>query len=251
MHQYIATLLIGLSPKEQSIVLLLFHLAQNSFWGEVPGRNFRTLLELTKDNLFLELEKLVQKNILKFSTERIANTVYISAGKGYYIFYPATTEWLPTSESLFYKVCKLLGYPFNKHSYITILKELDLREELNKDPEVKEKRMTPFELFDIFCQWHVKLFGREYAPPNQVKDLQTLKKIIFDMSFEGYSEESIKDFLKWSFLSKARTFNSSFIVGFLPLCLRDYLATNKIAKVYPNYKKDDDGRIRYEKGTNI
>jgi len=244
MQQYIATLLVGLNPKEQSIVLILFHLEQNTLWGEVPGRNLRTLLELTKDSLFLELEKLVQKNILKFSAEVVPETVYISAGKGYYIFNAHCKEWMPTAESTFYKICKLVGYGYNKHSYLMILNELDLRKELIKDPEIKDTKITPFELFDLFCQWHLKMFGREYTPPNQAKDLQTLKKIIFDMSFDGFNENTIKEFLKWSFLSKAKTFNSSFIVGFLPLCLKDYLTTVKTSSINKGYTKDEDGRLR-------
>lgn len=244
MKEYLATLLVGLNKTEQVVVLTLLYLDSQKQYGEVPGRNLRTLLDVSKEQLFLELEKLVQKNILKFSNDIVENRVYLSAGKGYYVFNENYREWLPVAESLFYKICKLVGYGYNKHSYLIILNEIDLRKELNKDPEIKDTKITPYELFDLFCQWHLKIFGREYVPPNQAKDLQTLKKIIFDMSFDGFNENAIKEFLKWSFLSKAKTFNSSFIVGFLPLCLKDYLTTVKTSPINKGYIKDEDGRLR-------
>jgi len=245
MQEYVASLLVGLSKAEQIIVLVLFHLEKHSQFGEVPGRNLRTLLDTTKEQLFLELEKLLQKNILKFSTVKVEGTVYLTAGtKGFYIFNPKYKEWQPTADSSFYKICRLLGYAFNRHSYLNLLNDVDFRKEFSKDPEVKDKRLTPFELFDLFCQMHQRVFSREYLAVNQGKDLQTLKKIIFELSFAGYSEEAMKDFMKWCFLAKAREFKTAFIIGFLPLCLKDYIALNNAKKLHPGYIRDEDGRLR-------
>lgn len=243
MEEFTASLLVGLSKAEQVIVMALLHSHGRKQFGEIPGRNLRTLLDTTKEQMFLELEKLVQKNILKFSSTAIPDTVYLLAGKGCYIFNPNCQTWTPTAESNFYKVCRMLSYPFSKQSFQLLLTDLDLRKELVKSTEPKEKRITPYELFDVFCQWHQKTFGREYFPPNQTKDLQTLKKIIFDMSMENYSDETIIDFVKWSFLAKAREFKTAFIIGFLPLCLKDYLALHHGVK-NTKYVTDEDGRLR-------
>jgi len=247
MKDLLAVLLVGLNPKEYHMVMLLMYLQKSEQYGEIPGSNLRNLMgtNVTKEQLFLELEKLVQKNILRFSNNKVPNTVYISAGKGYYVFNQYYQEWVPTSDSGFYKVARILGYTYNKQSYNTILRDTDFREELVKDlVRAGDSKLTPYEAYDIFCNLYKRTFNREYGGVNQIKDFQTLKKLIYDMSFENYSDNHIKDFLEWSFRAKSRDFKGDFIVGFLPLCLQDYRAQVQVQKIKPGYTLDENGRLK-------
>jgi hypothetical protein len=245
MLEFISYFLLGLTQKEVSIVLLFSHQYTAKKYGEIPGSNLRNILNLTKEQLFLELEKLVQKNVLKFSSHLVEDNVCISAGKGYYVFNANPTTWTPSAESYFYKVCKLKGYSFNSHSYQLLLSELDFREELSSTKKEKDDDLvTPYEAFDWFCGLHKKTFGREYYPINQVRDFANLKKLLFEMSYLGYTKANMRDFFQWCFLSKVRDFKSAFIVGFLPMCFEDYRSMVRVDITKRGFVVDEDGRMR-------
>ncbi len=238
----------GLEPKEFALTTLLVNQSINQKYGEVFGRNLRSILELTKESLFQLLEKLIQKNILQYSQfpETCKQLVYIRAGDGCYILNEDFTSWIPCETSLFYKLCKLYGYAFNQKSYQLILDELDLTQELVKKDKSNEGRITPYELYDIFCQQYKKIFNQEYVPPNQARDFMNLKKIIYQMSYNNFSDQVIRDFIRWCFDCKVKDFKGNFIIGFLPMCLVDYLRSNVVEKNSPIYKRDEDGRLRKE-----
>jgi len=249
-HYFLATLILGLSLKETSILQVFLHQFSNRYFGEIPGSNLRNLLGLTKDQLFLELEKLVQRNIFKFSTYSMDESVFVAAGKGYYIFNSTVTEWIPSAESTFYKICKIKGYHFNRTSYLQLLRELNFTNELVIAKKEAEEKVTPYEAFDWFCGLHKKTFGREYSPINQVRDFATLKKILCDMTFRGFSKGDIREFFQWCFLSKVKDFKSAFIVGFLPMCLEDYRTLVNVPIISEKFRVDEDGRMRVKNNEN-
>jgi hypothetical protein len=246
MKTLLAVSILGLDKHELTITLLFTQLSIESKGGEVPGRNLRQLLDITKDDLFHILEKLLQKGVFKFSDMEDKSYPYICAGdKGYYIFNKDYKDWTPVADSLFYKLCKLLGYRYNSHSYNSILNELDLRQNLVETKDKVVDRITPYEIYDYFMEKYKGYFGKEYSGLNQFKDLQTLKNIIYKFSYSNIGDSHIKEFVNWCFQIKAATFKgSNFIIGFLPMCLQDYLKTNIIEKIDPLYTKNEDGRLQ-------
>ena len=246
MKSLLAVSILGLDKHEQTIVLLFLHYGTENKCGEIPGRNLRLLLDITKDDLFHILEKLLQKGVFKFSEEVDKNIhQYIGAGdKGYYVFNNDCTSWTPIADSLFYKLCKILGYRYNSHSYNNILKELDMRQNLVESKEKEIVRITPYEIYDYFLEKYKGYFGKEYAGLNQFKDLQTIKNVIYKFSYSNIGDSKIREFINWCFQVKASTFKGNFIIGFLPMCMSDYLKVVTIEKVNPEFIRDEDGRLR-------
>jgi hypothetical protein len=244
MKEILAGTIIGLEPKEQILVNLLLESQSNEQTGEIPGVTLRKILETTKDDLFHILERLLQKRIFGFAKQVIEGKLYIKAGEGYYIFDNDYTHWIPSSDSLFYKLCKLLDMKFNEESYLRVLKEFDIRNPI-QEKEAKDKldKITPYEIYDMFCHKYKRVFNKEYTPPNQYRDFGTIKKILCELSYKNFKDSQIKDFIEWCFMVKVREFKGNFIVGFLPLCLQDYLKMNNIEKNKPNTTKDEDGRL--------
>lgn len=244
MKEILAVTILGLEKTEHVIVCLFLDCFYNNMIGEILGRNLRYLLGITKDKSFHMLEGLVQKNILKYTTTVNKNSIYIKGGIGYYIFNSNYEEWIPTSNSLFYKLCKLKGLHFNNLSYNYIISRLDLRKALKKSVKDVDKSLTPYELYGIFCKYYKNYFRKEYNPLNQYKDFSTIKKVICRCSYSGIKDSQIKEFVNWCFRVKAKGFKGNFIIGFLPLCLGDYLKLNIVEKINPRYKKDENGRLR-------
>jgi hypothetical protein len=238
-----ALTIVGVEKTELAICNIFLDLLKNERWGEIPGKNLRQLFDLTKDKLFNILENLLSKNIFKHSRNSIPiNTVYITGGDAHYIFNPEYLNWIPSDVSLFYKLCKLYSYRFNNDSWKMILNHYDIREEIEKKTSLEEK-LTPYQLYDLFCAKYRKLFNREYEPSHIERDLAYCKKVICDCSFKNLRDAQILEFLEWTFRVKTRSFKGEFLVGFLPLCLRDYLASTSISIVNPGYIKDENGNI--------
>ena len=244
MRELFALTILGLEKTEYTVATIFLDAKYANRKGEIPGRNFRYLLDITKDKLFQILESLLQKNILKYSTTINENVIYIQGGKCYYVFNSNYNEWIPTENSLFYKLCKLKGLRFNTRSYNKIISELDFREAIKSENKEVDKGITPYEVYDLFCKLYKQYFGKEYVPLNQYRDFSTTKKIICKCSFKGISDSQIKSFIDWCFKVKAKTFSGNFIIGFLPLCLSDYLKANVVEQIDARFKKDENGHLR-------
>lgn len=244
MRDYLALAISGLENKElMSLVSLFLFLSSEKQFGEVPGGNLRFMFEWTKEKLFHNLETLVQRNIFKYSTTVPENCCYVMAGKNCYVFNSSYSSWQPTSTSIFYKVSKLLGWRFNEQSYKSTLLSLDLRQPFRKTVS-DEKGLTVYEIYDLFCSWHSKIFRQEYSTTNSQRDFLTIKKLMCEMHYLNYSDSQIRNFIEWCFLQKAKDFKGAFMVGFLPLCLKDYKLGVNISKIPQNYEKDENGNLR-------
>jgi len=233
--------IMGLEKQELSICLFIVDLVRNDKYGELPGKNIRILFDITKDKLFEILEGLVIKNVFKYSSAHNNDTIYIKAGDGYYVFNKNYITWIPTSDSLFYKLCKQLKIRFTIESYNYILEHYSIMNEVEKSIIIEE-RLTPYELFDSFCVYYKKEFNKEYRTNNQARDLMHLKKVICECSYKNMKDIQIKEFIKWTFDIKANEFKGDFIVGFLPTCLKDYLMQNSISTT--KFIKDENGNYR-------
>ncbi len=236
-------ILLGLDKTELTIVAFFMELILSKRYGECPGRNLRQCLDITKEQLFTTLERLVQRGILKCLRAVPAETVYIKGGETYYVFNGDYSKWIPSNDSTFYKLCKLMGLRYNNMSYNFIVETLDIRKPLTDEATQKEKSITPYEVYDLFCTHYKNTFGKEYRPLNQYRDFQTLKNIICKFSYENIKEMYLKEFINWSFLVKAKEFKGDFIIGMLPLCLKDYLAVNHVEKMHPGFVRDENGRL--------
>lgn len=238
-----ALTIVGVEKTERAICDIFLDLSKNEQWGEIPGKNLRQLFDLTRDKLFNILENLLSKNIFKHNRNSIPiNTVYVTGGDAHYIFNPDYLNWIPSDSSLFYKLCKLHSHRFNSDSWRLILSSYDIREETTKKSSLEE-RLTPYQLYDLFCAEYKKLFNREYEPPHIERDLAYCKKIICECSFKNLRDAQILEFVEWAFRVKTRSFRGEFLVGFLPLCLRDYLASTVVSAISPGYTKDENGNI--------
>lgn len=246
MREKFVISILGLSKLEQILVLLFSDLHINEIGGEIPGRNIRNLFNINKDELFFLLEKLSKRRILKLSKECQQKNVYIKAGnKGYYIYNDNYNEWIPSSNSLFYTLCKLLKLKPTKLVYNNIIEKFYIKDKLfTKKEKVEYNRITPYEVYECFCNIYKKTFKHGYKSPNLNKDFKTVKNILFTFNFNNIKDRYVKEFLNWTFLVKARSNKSDFIIGFLPLYLKDYLKNNKVEKENQEYYKDEDGRLR-------
>jgi len=242
--EILAITILGSEKNEQRLIGLLLELVQSERYGEIPGSNIRSILDLTKEHLFDLIERLVQRGIFKYLKEVPEKTVYIRGGEGAYIFNSNYKEWAPTNDSLFYKLCKVYGLRFNNTSYNYIIESMDIRVEKDKKSTPATKGITPYEIYDMFCQQYHKCFNKEYSPLNQYKDFLTLKNIICEFSYSNIDDKYIKEFIDWCFRVKVKDFKQGFIIGFLPMCLKDYLGSNQVEKIRPGYIKDEDGRLR-------
>jgi len=241
MREFFAISILGLNQNEMLLTQLLL-----SSQGEIPGKNLRILLNINKDQLFEILEKLVQRNIIGYSNNPSNETLtYIRAGEGGYVLNRNYNMWIPEANSIFYKLCKLLDYRCNQQSYQTILNDFSINQNLPINIIKKEvNQITPYELFGLFCLLYKKVLGKEYKPLNNAKDLATLKSIIYEFSYKNIKDKYIKEFIDWVFRVKARSFKSDLIIGWLPLCLKDYLSSMPTEKDVPGFVRDEEGRLR-------
>jgi hypothetical protein len=242
--EILAITILGWEKNEQKLIGVLLDLVHSNEFGEIPGSNIRLITDLTKEQLFDLIERLVQRNVFKYMSSVPINTVYIVGGEGSYVFNSNYREWLPTNDSPFYKLCKIYGLRFNNASYNYLLDNMDLRIAIEKKSSQVDKGITPYEIYDLFCQLYHKHFNAEYSPLNQYKDFLTLKNIICKFSYENIEDRYVKEFINWCFMVKIRDFKQGFIIGFLPMCLKDYLGSNVVEKIKPGYTKDFDGRLR-------
>jgi len=239
----LALTLIGIEKTEQSICGIFLDLLKNEQYGEIPGRNLRQLFNLSKDKLFSILEGLSNRHIFSYSQTAVpSKSVYVTAGDGRYIFNIMYHDWEPAESSLFYKLCALNGYRFNIDSWHIMLEKYDIRRGIEKKI-LEEKKLTPYQLYNEFCEKYVRLFHREYKPLHIERDLAYCKKVICDCSFKNLKDSQILEFLEWTFRVKIRDFKGEFLVGFLPLCLKDYLASTLIQVVGLGYTKDENGNL--------
>jgi|GEM_PF-6030779 len=236
--------ILGLEKTEHHVCNLLLDLVTNVQYGEVPGKNLRGLLELTKEKLFDALEKLQTLNVIKYVREPLPDSVYIKAGEGFYMFNSQYKTWRPTESSLFYKICKQLGHRFTEESYLYILDNYNIRDAVEAQKSNTEERLIPYQLYDIFCERYKTTFHREYRSTNTNRDLAYMKKVLFECSMKNLKDSQIREFLDWSFRVKTRDFKGEFLVGFLPLCLKDYLASTLVEKTNSKFIKDEDGRLK-------
>ncbi len=238
-----ALAIIGVEKTEYLLCSIFLDLLKNEQYGEIPGRNLRQLLNLTKDTLFSLLEGLSNRHIFSYSqTVMPPNSIYVKAGAGQYIFNMHYQDWEPVETSLFYTLCRLEGYRFNADSWNIILEKYDIRKEGTRKNLV-EKKLTPYQLYNDFCEEYQQLFHKEYKPLHIERDLAYCKKIICDCSFKNLKDPQILEFLEWAFRVKVKDFKGEFLVGFLPLCLRDYLASTLIQVVRSGYIKDENGNL--------
>jgi hypothetical protein len=240
-----ATTILGLDKNELTLTLLMLDCSKNEQWGEIPGKNIRALLELTKESLFELLEKLLSKGIVRYSNIPLyaGTNIYLQAGKGFYVYNRDYRTWQPTEQSLYYKLCRSMGLRFSSDSYIYILDHYNIY--AIKDLKVtSEEVLTPYELYDIFCQTFQEKFGREYRPTSQVRDLGYMKKVIFDACRVGLRDIQIQEFISWAVRVKSKDFKGAFLIGFLPLCHKDYLAAKKVEIMPKGFYKDENGQLR-------
>jgi len=244
MKELIAIQILGLNKQEQALTALLIDLDKSNKYGEIPGRNLRVLLDLSKDDLFHLLEKLTQKNILKYTHNIVENIIYVKGGDGGYVYNNKWEEWTPVSDSLFYKLCKILKLRYNTLSYNYILNNLDIRNEFVAHQDDTSTTITPYELYGLFCKEYKIVFDKDYKPLNQSRDFQTIKDIICKFNYNNIKDSYITEFIKWCFMVKVRSFKSNLIIGFLPLCLQDYLKDNTVEKINTGKVKDENGNWR-------
>lgn len=239
----LALTLVGIEKTEQSICDIFLDLLRNEQYGEIPGRNLRQLLNLTKDKLFNLLESLSNRHIFSYSrTTHPSNSVYITAGDGYYMLNISYQDWEPAENSLFYKLCTLNGYRFSVDSWHIILEKYDIRKGITKQI-LEDKKLTPYQLYNEFCERYARFFHKEYKPIHIERDLAYCKKVICDCSFKNLKDSQILEFLEWTFRVKIRDFKGEFLVGFLPLCLKDYFASTVVQIIGVGYKKDENGNL--------
>ena len=128
----LALTISGLEKTELTVCTLFLDMIQNEQYGEVPGKNIRQLLDLTKDQLFTIVEKLVHRNIIRYLRMVPSEVVYLKAGEGFYVFNKKYETWIPSENSLFYKICKASGWRFNEEAWKYITENYDLRKEIGR-----------------------------------------------------------------------------------------------------------------------
>jgi hypothetical protein len=62
-----ALTIVGVEKTEYTVCNLFLDAVKNTQYGEIPGKNLRQLLDITKEKLFGMMENLVSKGIFKYS----------------------------------------------------------------------------------------------------------------------------------------------------------------------------------------
>lgn len=236
--------ILGLDKTELLFCNLLLDLYNQKRYGEIPGKNLRDLLGLTKETLFELLKALAELEILTKIHKRESisqQEFYIDVGGEYYTFTPDPLYWTPRGDSLFYQICKQQNLKTNAESYEHILEDFNIFDDTRKSREgVKDDSLKTYGLYEHFCKQYKRVFGQTYKAKNINRDLVHAKNVLFEARMKGMKDGQIKDFVDWA----VRTERSDIIMGFLPIRLNEYFVKHKVQVYGDKAILDENGHLK-------